>query len=238
MGPEQFSDEKLQDPRVRALVDKVVVEVDPELDKFSAPGIVEIITNNGQRYRCEVLQPKGHPMNPMTDADVEEKFRSMAGKFMGEQQMKQIVDTVYNLESSMTIGTLVKLLVACGADLLKIEIIQRKWTMRITVLKKLIGSFNLLLLLLMLASTHAVAASPALLQTKQEAEAKGYFSFASHDEIVAMAKKEGKLVVITGLESPNFKPLINRFKQKYPFFTDIQIREISGRRLSSGLFWR
>lgn len=100
--------------------------------------------------------------------------------------------------------------------------------MRITVLKKLIGSFNLLLLLLMLASTHAVAASPTLLQTKQEAEAKGYFSFATHDEIVAMAKKEGKLVVMTGLESSNFKPLINGFKQKYPFFSDIQIREISG----------
>lgn len=112
MGPEQFSDEKLQDPRVRALVDKVVVEADPELDKFSAPGIVEIITNSGQRYRCEVLQPKGHPVNPMTDADVEEKFRSMAGKFMGEQQMKQIVDTLYNLEKLDDIGTLVKLLVA------------------------------------------------------------------------------------------------------------------------------
>ncbi|MBI2988366.1 MAG: MmgE/PrpD family protein, partial [Deltaproteobacteria bacterium] len=56
-------------------------------------------------------RPKGHPMNPMTDADIEEKFRSMAGKFMGEQQMRQIIDTVYNLEKLDDIGKLVKLLV-------------------------------------------------------------------------------------------------------------------------------
>ena len=37
-------------------------------------------------------------MNPMTDADIEAKFRSMAGKFMGEQQMSQIIDSVRDLE--------------------------------------------------------------------------------------------------------------------------------------------
>ncbi|MBI2986079.1 MAG: MmgE/PrpD family protein [Deltaproteobacteria bacterium] len=114
VGPEQFSDEKLRDPRVRELLDKIVVESDPKLENFSSAGITEVTTKNGQKYRCEVLQPKGHPMNPMTDADVEEKFCSMAGKFMGEQQMRQIVDTVYNLEKIDDIGELVKLLVIRG----------------------------------------------------------------------------------------------------------------------------
>ncbi|MBI2985943.1 MAG: ABC transporter substrate-binding protein [Deltaproteobacteria bacterium] len=99
--------------------------------------------------------------------------------------------------------------------------------MRITVLNRIVGSFTLPLLF-MLTPTHAGAASPSLLQAKKEAEAKGYIFFTTHDEIVAMAKNEGKLVVMTGLESPNFRPLINGFKQKYLFFTDIQIKEISG----------
>ncbi len=97
----------------------------------------------------------------------------------------------------------------------------------ITGLKKNVVSLTLILL--MLASTHAVAAvSPTLLEAKKEAEAKGYTFFTTHDEIVAMAKKEGKLRVITGLETANHKPLVNGFKQKYPFITDIQFVEITG----------
>ena len=99
--------------------------------------------------------------------------------------------------------------------------------MRITVLNKIVGSFTLLLLSL-LTPPHALAASPDLLKAKQEAEAKGYIFFTTHDEIVAMAKKEGKLWVSSGLEPLNFKPLISDFKQKYPFFTDIHVEEIAG----------
>lgn len=74
------------------------------------------------------------------------------------------------------------------------------------------------------SASHA----PALLKAKQDAEAKGYTFLTTHDEIVAGAKKEGQLRVMTGLEPPNFPPLINGFKQKYPFITDIQIEEIPG----------
>ena len=120
VGPEQFSAEKLRDRRVRELIDKISLEPDPKLDEFSSPGsgpaIVEIITKSGVKYKCEVRHPKGHPMNPMTDADVEEKFRSMAGKLMVEEQMRQIIDTVYNLDKLDDIGDLVKMLVIPGQD--------------------------------------------------------------------------------------------------------------------------
>jgi 2-methylcitrate dehydratase len=111
VGPEQFSDEKLWDPRVRELLDKILVEPDPRLEEFSSPGIAEITTKNGEKYRCEVLHPKGHPMNPVTDADLEEKFRSMACKFMDEKQMSQIIDAIYNLDKVEDVGELVNLLV-------------------------------------------------------------------------------------------------------------------------------
>ncbi len=114
VGPEQFSDEKLRDPKVRELADKVFVEADPKLDEFCSPGIVEITTKKGEKYCCQVLEPKGHPMNPMTDADVEQKFRSMASKFMNERQMSRIIDVVYNLENLDDIGELLKLLIFPG----------------------------------------------------------------------------------------------------------------------------
>ncbi|MBI2986192.1 MAG: ABC transporter substrate-binding protein [Deltaproteobacteria bacterium] len=98
--------------------------------------------------------------------------------------------------------------------------------MRITGLNKIVVSFGLLLL--MLAPTHGLAASPDLQKAKQEAEAKGYIFFTTHDEIVAMAKKEGKLRVDNRLNSPNYKPLINGFKQKYAFVSDISVEELQG----------
>ena len=121
VGPDQFTDERVRDPRVRELANKISIEPDPKLDQISSfggsgPAIVHIITKKGQTYDCEVLRPKGHPMNPATELDVEEKFRSMAGKFMGERQLKQIIDTVYNLEKLDDIGELVRLLVVQGED--------------------------------------------------------------------------------------------------------------------------
>src|SRR3990172_12786580 len=100
--------------------------------------------------------------------------------------------------------------------------------MRISVRSKIVVSCDLFLLL-MLATAHAGAASPSLLQAKKEAEAKGYIFFTTHDEIAAMAKKEGKLRVSSGLQSQIFKPLINTFKQKYPFIPDVYVEEIRGR---------
>jgi 2-methylcitrate dehydratase len=118
LGPEQYSEEKLRDARVLELSDKVVVQIDPKIEGFSEC-IAEITTKKGQNYQCHVLHPKGSPMNPMTDADVEEKFRSMAGKYFGEKQMTQIIDTILTLEKLDDIGDLLKLLVIPGQTSLK-----------------------------------------------------------------------------------------------------------------------
>src|SRR5262245_5370133 len=86
----------------------------------------------------------------------------------------------------------------------------------------------LFLFFLMWSTTVAGAASSPLVRAKEEAEAKGYVFFATHDEIVAEAKNEGKLKVNTGLEKSNLAPLMKAFKQKYPFITDVYVEEITG----------
>ncbi len=111
VGPEQFADDRLRDQKVQALADKVSVEADPALEGYISPGIVEIIMKSGAKYAREILQPKGHPLNPMTDADLEAKFRTMAKAFMDERQMDQILKTIYDLENTSDIGALMKLLV-------------------------------------------------------------------------------------------------------------------------------
>ena len=98
--------------------------------------------------------------------------------------------------------------------------------MRTNVINKFIVRFTFFLLAV-LVPNYAVAASSELLKAKKDAEAKGYVFFATHDEIVGGAKREGKLRVSSGLEPPNFTPLIAAFKQKFPFITDVHVEEIT-----------
>ena len=71
------------------------------------------------------------------------------------------------------------------------------------------------------------ASAPALLKAKHEAEAKGFMFESSREEIIAKAKKEAKLRVISSLEVENLKPVSEAFKKKYPFI-DIRAEEIAG----------
>jgi ABC-type Fe3+ transport system substrate-binding protein len=59
------------------------------------------------------------------------------------------------------------------------------------------------------------------------AASESYLSIASHDEIVAKAKKEGKLRAISSMDSGTFKPMMQSFTKKYPFI-EIRMEEIGG----------
>lgn len=111
IGPDQFSPDKYQDPRVQELIDKVVLQGDPNLDKVRPAGISEIITKQGNRFQCRVDYPRGHARNPMTDEEIMGKFKSMASKYMGDRQIKEIIDTVFQLEKLDDIGKLNRLMV-------------------------------------------------------------------------------------------------------------------------------
>lgn len=111
IGPDQFTPEKFQDPKVRELINKVILQGDPELDKARPAGISEIVTKQGGRYRCRVDYPRGHARNPMTDEEIIGKFKSMASKHMKNKQINQIIDTVFGLDKLGDIGKLNRLMV-------------------------------------------------------------------------------------------------------------------------------
>jgi iron(III) transport system substrate-binding protein len=73
----------------------------------------------------------------------------------------------------------------------------------------------------------AAAPSPSLAKAKQEAEAKGYIFFTNHEEIVAQAKKEGKLRALSGEDPTLFKATTEAFKRKYPFI-DVRLEGVEG----------
>ncbi|HWP57919.1 MAG TPA: extracellular solute-binding protein [Candidatus Acidoferrales bacterium] len=99
------------------------------------------------------------------------------------------------------------------------NILSIQWALRFTGLA--------IALLCCAAVSTAVAAAPsaALLKAKKDAEAKGYIFETSHDEIVAKAKKEGRLRVASTLDPDVNKAMSAAFKKKYPFI-DLRLQEL------------
>ena len=75
------------------------------------------------------------------------------------------------------------------------------------------------------APAFAATVSPSLAKAKTDAEAKGYLFETSRDEILAKAKKEGKVRVLSTIEPAALKALRDAFKKKYPFI-DIRAEEL------------
>ena len=111
IGPSQFIPEKFQNPKVRELIDKVILKGDPDLDKARPAGISEIVTKQGKKFQCRVDYPRGHARNPMTDEEIVEKFKSMASRYMSDKQIDQIVGVVFALDKLEDVGMLNRLIV-------------------------------------------------------------------------------------------------------------------------------
>jgi len=69
--------------------------------------------------------------------------------------------------------------------------------------------------------------SGALLKAKKEAEAKGFIFETSRDAIVANAKKEGSVKILSGLDPAAYAPMMAGFKKKYPYLK-IDMVEVTG----------
>ena len=71
------------------------------------------------------------------------------------------------------------------------------------------------------------ARAATIADAKKEAEAKGYTFITNRDEILAKAKKEGRVRVLSSLDPDSFKPMVESFKKKYPSI-DIRIDDLTG----------
>jgi len=61
---------------------------------------VEVILRDGSRRAAEVQIPKGHPDNPLTEAEVKEKFRRLASPRLGEAGAERVQELVDRLEKA------------------------------------------------------------------------------------------------------------------------------------------
>lgn len=111
--PRTYAEATLRDPRIRELSGKIELRLDAEFDALyprKLPARVIIETKDGQQHRAEVIYAKGHPMNPMSAAEIEAKFRRLAGTVLGPSAVAEAVERVDALDQAPSLTELARTL--------------------------------------------------------------------------------------------------------------------------------
>ena len=109
----QFDPQRFTDPALLDLVSRTKVHRDPLLSKRYPQGIPSRLTvtlRNGRQLVREVEFPRGHARNPMTDAEVEKKFRTLVEPRYGKERADKVLKACWELESLKSAGDLVRML--------------------------------------------------------------------------------------------------------------------------------
>ena len=101
---EEFSDEVVNRPDMVALRGKVVATVDDSIDEASAD--VTAVLTDGRRVHVFVEHAIGSLQNPMSDTQLEGKFRSLAEQVLGAEATSRLVGVCWNTHALEDIGTL------------------------------------------------------------------------------------------------------------------------------------
>lgn len=108
-----FSAERLLDPRVHAMADRIEVKEDTEFTaRFPAfiPSRIEVRTRAGKVFTGSTDYPRGHVKNPMTDAEIGAKFTSLAGRFLDATQCEAVLGKAWKLEEAANVRGLLEAL--------------------------------------------------------------------------------------------------------------------------------
>ncbi|MFP3178972.1 MAG: MmgE/PrpD family protein, partial [Thermocladium sp.] len=59
-------------------------------------------------FERRIDHPRGHPMNPMTDEEVEAKFRKLTKSLLTEKQQAEVIGLAWKLDELATISKIIK----------------------------------------------------------------------------------------------------------------------------------
>ena len=99
---EQFREERLDDPRILAFIPRIRVMVEPRYDalgnSFRYALHMTVRTTNGTTHEREIMQRPGSPQNPLSAAQLRDKFALLARYALTQPQIDRVMTVVEELE--------------------------------------------------------------------------------------------------------------------------------------------
>jgi 2-methylcitrate dehydratase PrpD len=105
-GKEQFTTERMRDPIVADVWSRVTVNTDESLPIDAARASVRLL--DGRLLEVDVPHGKGTRDNPMTDEELEAKFRALVEPVIGKAGATRVIETVARLETVEDAGDLAR----------------------------------------------------------------------------------------------------------------------------------
>jgi len=111
---EAYSDDVVSDPKVRAIAKRVVVHEDPKLTAMLPelrPARVEVKLRNGNTLTEYVERPRGGFDNPLTEDELIEKFRRLAGMALSDHAvaaLEKMLAKLLDLEDVTSLSPLLQ----------------------------------------------------------------------------------------------------------------------------------
>jgi len=108
-----YGEKKYRDPKILDFLKKITVVEDKALSSMypeAVPNRVTVKLSSGKVVSKQVNYHKGHPKNPMSDRDVEDKFQRLTRKILDKNHARRILDAVWNLEKAKDVSKLVSMM--------------------------------------------------------------------------------------------------------------------------------
>ncbi len=113
--PLQFKQERIEDPELIPIMDKVKVVPNQEFEslfpKFQ-PSRVTITLKDGTSHQQRVDVPKGDPRDPMTEDEIAVKFNALGEAVVGRKACKALRKTIMGMETQKNLDALFDLMTA------------------------------------------------------------------------------------------------------------------------------
>lgn len=107
-----FSDERIHDPAVRSLMQRIRVSENKEFtSEFPAKLVtrIEVTTRSGQKLVETASYPKGHAKNPLNDADLESKFAGLTQDMLPPPRRDALMSALWDIDQAQDIGNIIDL---------------------------------------------------------------------------------------------------------------------------------
>lgn len=112
-GIAQFTDRKVREPKVVELMKRITLSVDQELEALGYDQVrsrIRIKLKDGKSIEGRGDVARGHPLKPMSWAEIGEKFRDCANLVLSHGNTEAAVELVANLDRQRSILPLVRAL--------------------------------------------------------------------------------------------------------------------------------
>ena len=108
-----YNEKNFRDPKILDFLKKITVVEDKTLSSRYPEAVANRVTvklSSGKVVSKQVDYHKGHPKNPMSDKEVEEKFHKLTRKILDNNRARRILDATWNLEKAKDVSKVVSMM--------------------------------------------------------------------------------------------------------------------------------